>query len=136
MDISSSFLAQILSSLQLHDPIPLLAISHLLSFLRYESTCRIFEELISWPLSDFAASTFLSQISHSSVTLFTFIILSFFCFFFFSSFFCSFSSCFFSFFFYFCYFGFPCFGIHCFSHSFRHLIIFISPILQSISGLW
>ena len=55
---------------------------------------------------------------------------------FFYSFFYSLSSCFFSSSFCFCYSSFPYFSLHCFPHFSRHLIIFTSPILQSISGLW
>ena len=49
--------------------------------------------------------------------------------FFYTSFFFSSSFCF-------CYPNFPCFSLHCFSHFSRHLVILISPVLQSISGLW
>ena len=92
--------------------------------------------------SDFATSSSLFQISHSAIIFCT---SSFFgCFFFFFSFFFFpslsslffSSSSFFSSFFYFCYPDFPCFGLHCFPYSSRHLIIFISPVFQSISGLW
>ena len=58
-------------------------------------------------------------------------------FFFFSFFFC-FSSFFSLFSFSFCFYypDFPCFDLYCFLHSFEHLIIFTSPVLQSISRLW
>ena len=90
--------------------------------------------------SNFAASSPSSQTFYSFTTFFTSIILSFFCFFF-SFFFYSFSSCFFPFFsffsslFCFSYPDFPYFGLHYFPHSSGHLIIFTSPILQSISEL-
>ena len=64
-----------------------------------------------------------------------------FLFFIFSSFFCFFSSHFFfsfSFFsssFCFCYPNFLCFGLYCFPHFSEYLVIFISSIIQSISGL-
>ena len=87
--------------------------------------------------SNFAASfSSLFQISHSCTTLFTSIIFSLF------GFLCSFCSCLFSASsfssssFCFCHSDFPCFGLYCFPHSFGHLIILTSPVLQSISGLW
>ena len=89
---------------------------------------------------DFAASSFSSQISHSSTIFFTSIILSFLDFSFSFSF-CSFFSCFFfssSFFslsFCFSQPDFPCFDLYCFSQSSRHLVIFTSLVLQLILGL-
>ena len=90
--------------------------------------------------SNFAIS-FLSYIFYSSATFFISIIFSFFGFFLFLSFlflfflllplFLPFSS-----FFCFSHPNFPYFGLHCFSHSSRHLVIFTSLVLQSISGLW
>ena len=47
-----------------------------------------------------------------------------------------FSFFFFSFFFCFYYPNFPCFGFHYFPHSFEHLFIFTSSVLQLISELW
>ena len=38
--------------------------------------------------------------------------------------------------FWFCYPGFFCFGLYCFPQFSGHLVIFTSPILQSISELW
>jgi len=89
--------------------------------------------------SNLAVSFSLSQISYSSAIFFTFIILSFFGFFF--SFFFCFFSCFFPSFsflssFFFSYPNFLYFGLYCFSHSSEYLVIFTSPILQSISELW
>jgi len=80
--------------------------------------------------SDFAVSSFLSQISHSSTTFFIFIILLPFFFFLFSPSFCFFSSslCF-------CYSSFLCFGLYCLLYSFRYFVIFISSVSQLISGL-
>ena len=88
-------------------------------------------------VSDFATSSSSSHISYSSTTFFPSITFSFFCFFCFS-----FSSCFFSassfasFYFCFCHSSFSCFGLHCLLYSSGHLIIFTSPVFQSISGLW
>ena len=87
--------------------------------------------------SDFAVFSSSSQISHSSATFFTSIILFFFCFSF--SFLLSFVlSLIFLLLLLFLLFhpDFLCFGLHCFPYSSRHLIIFTSSILQSISGLW
>ena len=114
IDIYSSFLAQILLLHLSHDlTSSSLAFSQSSSFQRYRSICRIFKVLASLSFLFF----FCSFSSH-----------------FFSS--SSSSSSFFSFFFYFCNFSSPYFDLHCFPHFYGYLIIFTSPILQSISGLW
>ena len=86
--------------------------------------------------SDFAAFSSSSHISHSSATLFISTVFFSLCFLFSLSShflptfaFASSSFCF-------CHPDFPCFGLHCFPHSSRHLVIFTSSVLQSISGLW
>ena len=93
--------------------------------------------------SDFTVSSSSSQISHSFTSLSTSIVVSFLGFFLFSfSFFYPFSSHLFlfsslsSFFFCFCQPDFLCFDLHCFPYSSEHLVIFTSPVLQSISRLW
>ena len=74
MDISFPFLAQILSLLLLQDPTSFLLIfSCLLSSQRYGFTCKTLEKPISWLLSNFAASSSLSQIFYFSITFFTFL---------------------------------------------------------------
>ena len=83
--------------------------------------------------SNFVASSSSSQISHSSAIFHTSISFGFFSFLLFflflsASFFSSSSLCF-------CHPDFPCFGLYYFPHSSRHLIIFTSSVLQSISGL-
>ena len=82
---------------------------------------------------------FISDLPFLCYLLYFYYSLLFFCFFFlFSSFLFSFCCCFssssfFSFFFCFCHPDFPCFGLHCFPHFSEHLVIFTSPVLQSIS---
>ena len=99
---------------------------------------KIFSEIYDMILS--ISSTILISIksssSFSSITLAItisslnvgFLNSSFFslCFFFF----------FFSFSFCFCHSGFVCLVLQFFPHSFGHLVICTSPVLQSISGLW
>ena len=73
--------------------------------------------------SDFAVSSFLFQISHSSTTFFIFIVLLPFFFFLFSPSFCFFSS-----FLCFCYSSFFCFGFYCLLYSFKKFVIFTSSV--------
>ena len=130
-----SSLTQILFLLLLHNlTTSLLVFSHLLSFQRYESTCEIFEKLISWPLLQILLLLSLYPKSpillpSSSPSLFFLFLISFY----FSL--SSSSSSFFSSSFCFYYPGILYFGLHCFPHFFRHLVIFTSSILQSILGL-
>ena len=134
MDIPFSFSAQILSLSQSHNPISsFLAFSYLLFFQRCKFTYRTFEKLISWPLFQI----WLLSPPHlkSFISLLPSLLPFFFSFFVFSSSFSAFST-FFSSSFYFYHPIFFCFGFYCFLYSFGHLVIFTSPIFQSISELW
>jgi len=146
MDILSSFSVQPLSLSLLHGPITFLLVSsHLFSFQRHEFICGTFEKPISWPFLQILwhSSYYLkfSVLLLSSLLLLFFLFLFFF-FFFSFSFFCSYFSYFFPFFpffsfsFCFCYPNFFYFSLYCLLYFSEHLVIFTSPALQSISGLW
>jgi len=134
MDTPFTSLAQIFLSPLFHDPTtPLSVSSHLPSFQRYRSTCRIFEKPISWSLYQILLLS--PSYSKFSILLLLSSLLLSFPFLIFSSFLCSFSSYFlpsfslFSSFFCFCHSSFSCFGFYCFLYSFGHLVIFTSPVL-------
>ena len=129
------FLAQTLSMSQLYDPIVSLWVFFYFVFFQ---TCESTYKNILAPNSLPPSLTLLLLPHPKSLThllLFS-LLLSFSFFIFFLSFFCSFYSCFFPSSFCFCHPNFPCFGLHYFLYFSEHLIIFISPVLQLISGLW
>ena len=125
-----------------HDFIPFsLAFSHLSSSQTYKSTYESF--LVSTFLPPSLTLLFLLPHSRSpispplsSLLLFSpFLVFSSF-FYFFSSYFFPSSFFFSSFFIYFCHSNFSCFSLYCLPYFSRHLVIFTTPILQSISELW
>ena len=79
---------------------------------------------------DFSASSSSFQISIPLLSSSPLLFFSFSVFFLFSASLLYFSSSF-----YFCYLNFLCFSLHYLPHSSRHLFIFTSPIIQTISGL-
>ena len=141
MDIPFSFLVQTSSLYLLHDLKAFLWVfAHWPSCQRYKSTygsilvpvslLLLLILLPSLPYSRVPILLLLFILSYFSLSLVFFLFLFSLASHFFPS------SSFFSLSFCFCHSDFPCFGLYYLPHSFGHLVILTSPVLQLISGLW